>query len=977
MNPELLQQAPPELHQTLSHYWEDWQLACEKQAMHPAEGFDLAVLGKVWACSDFAAQTSIRRPDVLRALLQEGIEINRALADYRQLIDVALAGAQQNDNSVMQALRQLRQKEMLRIAWRDLTHCAETTQVLYELSDLAEAFVAQTLQYVERDAVRIFGQPVDAANKPQSLLVLAMGKMGGRELNFSSDIDLILAYAEEGETPGPRRTSHHEFFIWEAKKLIRYLHEITADGFVYRVDTRLRPNGASGPLVMSFAGMEQYYQLQGRNWERYAMVKARIISGDPAHRQVLQALLTPFVFRRYLDYSAFESIREMKAMIAAQMKRKGMRNNVKLGRGGIREIEFIGQTFQLLRGGREPELRVRRIVVVLQLLAEKHYLEESEAAGLIEAYDFLRRLENRLQMQKDQQTHSLPDDEQLQARLCLSMGLAMGLADWPTLLQQLDQHRDFVDRIFAQLIEPAEQPGADSEVECCDETEVAQALAAFWTDADNTELLAAWLSRTGYGNVDAVVTQLTHFQQSSRIRNLAADSQRRLLQLLSSLLGAARTYDRTEDLLRRVLDILQAIAGRSVYISMLNEYPKLRAQLLRLCSAGDWFSENLARYPLLLDSLLNADELFSLEQSLDAQLDGQLKRIGQEHADNLMEEQMDRLRQFKRQHVFRIAILDVFYELPVETVGDQLSAIAEAVLKQVLQLAWDAMAARYGEPQCIIDGRQHQPGLSIIGYGKLGGYELGYGSDLDIIFLHNSAGEQQQTSGEAGIDNLNFFARVAQRVIHLLGTRTYAGILYEVDTRLRPDGQAGLLVSSLSAFESYQHEKAWTWEHQALIRARFITGNAQVEQEFDRIRCAVLSQTREKRELLAEVVRMREKMRTHLANRASGFDVKQDAGGLVDIEFMTQAGVLLHAADMPACLEQTATLALIKALVDTGWYEAGEAKVLAAAYRYFRQLKNWQDLQYDAGEADIEAHRDRVIELWQRLMPTVTADEDG
>ncbi len=963
MPSDILQQVPGSLHQTVSHYWVDWLLSCEQKAMDAEAGFDLPLLGKLWACSDFVAQTCIRHPDMVQALLEDNINTRRSLANYREIVSAALAEVPQNEASLMQALRQLRQKQMLRIAWRDLAHCASTEQILYELSDLAQAIVSQTLVCIEKELASIFGQPVDSEGQVQSLLILAMGKMGGRELNFSSDIDLIFAYAEDGETTGPRRVPCYDYFLRVARKLVRYLHEVTADGFVYRVDTRLRPNGDSGPLVMSLSAMEQYYQIQGRNWERYAMMKARVISGLQSHQVLLQKLLTPFIFRRYLDYSAFASIREMKTMIAAQVTRKGMKNNIKLGRGGIREIEFIGQTFQLLRGGREPALRVRSIVAALGLLAQKNYLSAEDSSGLVHAYWLLRKLENRLQMQRDQQTHSLPDDELMQARLCV----AMDAGNWDELVKQVTIQRDYVEKIFIQIIEPGKPPGEDT----VSTNHYIEALLLFWEQPENSEPLITWLSKAGFINTEEILKPLLHFQQSIPVKQLHADNRRLLLQLLSSLLQQATRYRDATEVMQRVLAILQSIAGRAVYISMLNEYPALQQQLLRLSQAGDWFAQNIARYPLLLDSLLNTEELFLFEENIDIQLQQQLKQIGQEHEDNLLEEQMDRLRQFKRQRDFKVAMLDVFYDLPVEVVADRLTETADAILKQVLQLAWQAMVGRYGEPACQCNRSIHHPTLSIIGYGKLGGYELGYGSDLDIIFLHDSQGEKQTTTGTKPVDNRYFFARVAQRVIHLLSAQTFSGLLYETDTRLRPDGQSGLLVSSVSAFADYQQKKAWIWEHQALIRARFITGSPHIEQEFDRIRSLVLAQPRKSAVLLEGVAAMRKKMHRHLSAKPAESDIKHDAGGLIDIEFMTQAGVLLKVVEHTDCLRHTATLALISCLQQAGWYQDKEATELAAAYRYFRKLKNWQSLKCNIDDGEKQAYRENVIRIWQRLIPEI------
>ena len=974
---ELCKQVPAALHQTLQHYWDDWQQACYEHQRDPTAGINLALLGKIWACSDFIARTCIRHPDWLFDLLAENIHTERCLRDYRKMIAMQLENADHDDAGIMRTLRQLRNREMLRIGWRDLSQCADVKQILYELSDLAEAFVVQTLHSIETQSVQRFGQPVDSRGRAQSMLVLAMGKMGGRELNFSSDIDLIFAYPETGETTGPQRTSYHEYFLWVAKKLIRYLHEITEDGFVYRVDTRLRPDGSSGALVMSFSAMENYYQSQGRNWERYAMVKARIITGRAEHRASLQTILTPFIYRRYLDYTAFASIREMKALINAQVKTRGMKHNIKLGHGGIREIEFIGQTFQLLRGGRDAELRVRGIVDVLRLLSQKGYIRQAESESLIAAYDFLRGLENRLQMQYDSQTHCLPAEPVNRQRLCL----AMDAANWESLLQQLQTRQHFVARIFSQLI-ATDISDTDRVAGQQNPPAPAAALLLFWQDADNTTALLAWLSALGYAAASEVHKQLLWFRDDARIKRLETAGRHSLLPLLSSLLTAAVTYTQSERLVSRVLRILQSVAGRSVYLLMLNEQPPLQQLLLRLCHASDWFAQNIARYPLLLDSLLNADDLFSPpadEPQLARQLRQQLKHIGAEHVENLLGEQMDRLRQFKRQQVFNVAILDIFYQLPVATVADRLTAIADVILKQALQLAWQSMLERYGEPQCVLaNGHIHKPVLSIIAYGKLGGYELGYDSDLDIIFLHDSRGQHQQTAGADSIDNQRFFARVAQRLIHLLSTPTYAGILYATDTRLRPDGQSGLLVSSIAAFERYQLDKAWTWEHQALIRARFVSGSPHVESEFDRIRCKVLRQAENRASLLQNIVTMREKMRQHLAAKKPGFDVKQDTGGLLDIEFMVQAGVLRCAPLSRQCVWPTATSELIQLLVKAataeagtdkvGWFNTEQAVQLTAAYRYLRKLKNWQSLQCDVDVSELAAHRHNVKTIWWHIM---------
>jgi glutamate-ammonia-ligase adenylyltransferase len=965
---ELLSSVPPSLQSLVANFWSDWRQSCAEKTVDPEQDLALAILGRTWACSDFVARNCIRYPESFRRLSSEGFASARSLADYKQMVGVAVADTV-DDNELMTALRVLRQREMLRIAWRDLNVLAEVAVILQELTDFAEAVVAVTLAYLEKQQAEIFGMPCDSSGEEQSLLVFAMGKMGGGELNFSSDIDLIFVFAEDGETSGPRHKSHYEFYLAVIRKLVNVLDTVTVDGFVFRVDIRLRPFGESGPMAMSFSGIENYYQSQGRDWERYAMIKARLISGRESDRLYLQSMLTPFVYRRYLDFSMIESIREMKAMINAQMKRKRMINNIKLGHGGIREIEFIGQTLQLIRGGREPELRARSIIKVLTLLAEKNYLQAAEVDQLIHAYWFLRKLENRLQMLRDRQTHVLPDDAISQQSICL----AMQMQSWDELLSQLSQHQDNVDRVFQQLITHEHEQQA-----------IASPFAVFWEDPEVSGAMHRHLEALGYSEVDAVLQSLSQLRHSPQVKQLTEDTSRLLSQLLMSLIEQIASYPRQSDLLDRVSRLIKALAGRKVYISLLNEYPKIQQQMLKLCAASEWFTERLIKHPILLDSLLVSVESFRQQHDvrhlLDLEFD-KIERLSRQGAqgrvlEDDLEQQMDRMRQFKRQMVFTVAVLDVFYDEPVETVSDRLTELADVLLEKILALCWQTMVLKYGEPRCVIEGEAFYPAMSIVAYGKLGGNELGYDSDLDIIFLHNSSGEQQMTTAEKSIDNATFFARVAQRVIHFLNTSTYSGQLYEVDTRLRPDGHAGLMVSSISAFESYQREKAWTWEHQALIRARFVTdnlqGNALIEQEFDRIRSSVLRQPSDAAQLLSEVVAMREKMRNHLANKSADFDIKQDAGGLVDIEFMTQAGVLIHAAQHADCIRHTATLRLISELTRVGWYTAEDAEAIANAYRYFRKLKNWQKLKIVADDSEVSGHREKVIAAWHRLMPEVT-----
>lgn len=963
MNPvpeKLLTAVPQALQQTVSSYWQDWVTACAEAGISAGQVAS-PELGKCWACSEFIARSCIRRPAMLLQLVEEGFEQGRSIDEYRRRVDRAINTSDPGDEGLMRGLRQLRQQEMLRIAWRDLAGLAGIEQVLYELSDFAEAIVDGCLKHLYQQMTASLGIPRNADGVEQQMLVLGMGKLGGRELNFSSDIDLIFAYPEDGSIEGGRHLSNQEFFVRLVGKLVKVLDEITPDGFVFRVDTRLRPNGESGPLAMNFNAMELYYQLQGRDWERYAMIKARVISGRREDACQLEAMPRPFTFRRYLDFGAFESIREMKGMIEAEVRRKGLKDNIKLGSGGIREVEFIGQTFQLIRGGRMPELQIRGILGVLLLLAEHGYLEQDEANQLVESYLFLRKLENRLQIERDMQTHSLPKDEFSRARIAV----AMGFDSWDELLDVLEQHRQAVSQVFNTVITTDEQA----------DTGVSQSLQLLWADRENTEALSNWLVEAGCKDTAGVIDALIKFISSARIRTLSDDGQRRVQRLLLKALEKIAASANVVTLLNRVLEIVTAIVGRPVYISLLLEYPSALQQMLDLCAASHWFANELARYPILLDELLNSEELFRLNDR--EQLATELGHLMSHVDEGDLEQQMERLRQFRRTASFKLAATDVLHVHEIWDVGTKLSTIAEVVLEKVFELSWQALSKRHGIPQCLVDGEEYHPGMAVIAYGKLGGLELGYGSDLDIVFLHDSSGSKQYTNGDKSIDNSQFFSRMAQKILHMLSTRTHSGILYEADTRLRPDGRAGLMVSSVAAFEDYQHSKAWTWEHQALLRARAITGSDPVRQEFDRIRHSVLAVKRDTARICSDVVEMREKMRQHLGSKnGSGIDFKQDAGGMVDIEFTAQAGMLLHAAEHPELLKVTSTLEFLELLSKTrgsenAWFTPDEASDLAAAYKLFRQQTNKQALEVelpaDIGE-QLQPYRDRVTDIWNRLV---------
>ena len=991
-----VQQLPDILKPRVLRHWRDWLVArksAAEQSDNPLLIDDgpvadnpvaLEQLAWLWGCSEFFANTMIRYPDLWFNLLAENaLNTPYSEDDYRQQLTDRLVDLDANDDALlMKALRQFRQQQMLRIAWRDLCQRAETSETLRNLTELADVCVDVTLETTYQVQCAKLGVPCDRQGKAQRMVVLGMGKLGGYELNFSSDIDLIFCYGEEGETrvdqaAATRTMASSQFFIRLGQRLIKLLDDVTADGFVFRVDMRLRPYGDSGPLAMSQDGMEHYYQTQGRDWERYAMIKARVIVGDQQAGQAIMRMLKPFVYRRYLDFGAFESIREMKSMIDAEIRRKGSFQNIKLGLGGIREIEFIGQTFQLIRGGGDPELQIRSIVEILNRLAKKQYLDEEEANSLLLSYDFLRRLENRLQMYADAQTHLMPDDDAQQA----SIALAMGFDSWKALQVECDQQRKNVHASFFMLLHEEKVEGAaDAKSDVTEAHLTEQLLHDIWLQSVSIEDVEHQLQVPGLGDkyrsrlLEAegvsVLEQLQQFRQSSAVKSMTATARQRLDTLMPSLLSALLEQQQSAVTLQRIIKLLQSVVRRSVYLSLLNEYPSALNQLVKLCAASPWIAHLLSLYPVLLDELLDPVSLYQHEDGtqLKQELDDLIQQVEDDE-----EQQIERLRKFKQAKVLKIAAMDVAGVLSVFEVSDQLSLIAEVLLDKVKQLACNWMQQKYGKARCLYEGEECWPELGIVAYGKMGGMEMGYGSDLDLVFLHTSQGEQQQSDGERSLDNASYFARLAQRIIHLLGTQTANGRLYEIDMRLRPDGNAGMLVSSLQAYETYQSEKAWTWEHQALVRARILCSGTHLKSEFDRIRGMVLMRPRDQQALKADVQEMRLKMRESLGSKpgSQGFHIKQDAGGLVDIEFIAQYGVLTGAAKFPALLKLTATRHIIRQMADMGLLTDEQADLLIEAYRTYREYSHQLALQDASSEIDknpVEALRQQVKVIWSALL---------
>nr|WP_246236031.1 bifunctional [glutamate--ammonia ligase]-adenylyl-L-tyrosine phosphorylase/[glutamate--ammonia-ligase] adenylyltransferase [Acerihabitans arboris] len=907
------------------------------------------------ALSDFISEALIARPDWLEELRRDPPRADE-WRDYDALLQARLTPVE-DDAALMRELRLFRRRALARIGWAQALGTCETAETLTQLSSLAETLIIAARDWLYRACCREWGTPGNARGDAQPLMVLGMGKLGGGELNFSSDIDLIFAYPESGHTRGGRRELDNAlFFTRLGQRLIKVLDQPTADGFVYRVDMRLRPFGDSGPLVLSFAALEDYYQEQGRDWERYAMVKARLMGDDgDAYCQDLRSMLRPFVFRRYIDFSVIQSLRNMKIMIAREVRRRALKDNIKLGAGGIREIEFITQVFQLIRGGREPRLRQRSLLPTLRAIGELGLLATGQTEQLSQAYLYLRRLENLLQAINDEQTQTLPADELNRARLAYGMAAA----DWPALEDELAGHMRRVRLIFNELI-------GDDAPDPADPADFGRYGALWFDDAPEQDagLLAPQLDEDGRGRL---LARLTEFRRDVAKRTIGPRGREVLDQLMPRLLAQICPLPAADDALGRLAPMLLSIVSRTTYLELLVEYPGALTHLIRLCSASAMIATQLARHPLLLDELLDPATLYHplAHEAYGDELRQYLLRVPDEDE----EQQLDAMRQFKQAQHLRIAASDITGVLPVMRVSDHLTYLAEAMIAAVLRQAWKTMVARYGRPTHLVeDGGQ---GFAVIGYGKLGGWELGYGSDLDVVFLHDCPAEVM-TDGERCIDGRQFYLRLAQRIMHLFSTRTPAGVLYEVDPRLRPSGAAGMLVSTLDAFEEYQLHEAWTWEHQALVRARLVYGDDALKARFTAIRREVLCRQRDPAALRAEVSDMRAKMRRHLAGKGGDmFDLKAGEGGITDVEFLAQYLVLRFAPAMPDLTRWSDNVRIFELMARNGIISVDDAEQLRRAYTSLRDEIHHlalQDLPGRVAEHRFRAERELITRYWKKWL---------
>ena len=846
-----------------------------------------------------------------------------------------------NEDALKVALRRLRQFVMAHTIVRDLTGLAPLGEVVETMTTLAEVSTGFAHQFLHARLVAMYGQPLDTSGQPQRLLVIGMGKLGGRELNVSSDIDLIFVYPEEGKTEGGRLDAY-EFFVRLGKKLIAAIGELTGDGQVFRVDMRLRPNGDSGPLVISLDALENYFVTQGREWERYAWIKARLmnpeISGGESGvvAKNLQALARPFIFRRYLDFGAIEAMRGLHVQIRREVARKDMANHIKLGPGGIREIEFIAQVFQLIRGGRDRTLQIRPTLSVLALAAEKRLLDPAQVEELKVAYNFLRRLEHRLQYFDDAQTHRLPSSAEDQTIVARSMGFA----DYPAMMQVLDQHRAKVSAQFEGVF--GESGG------CAKESPA----IALWNDGFDDDTAIEKLAAFGFKSPDEALKLLRNLRAGNRYLQLPSSNRDRLDALGPRLIEAASLTGDADATLSRGLTFLDAICRRGAYLALLQEYPQALRKVAEMCGASSWAAEYLTRHPIVLDELLDPRllEIATDWQRFVQELDHQLA----EHADD-PERQMDTLREMHHAQVFRLLAQDLAELLTVETISDHLSLLADIILNATIGQCWQLIRNRHCEV----------PRFAVIGYGKLGGKELGYASDLDLVFIYDDDHPSAQEN----------YTRLGQRLCTWLSAQTAAGTLFETDLRLRPNGDGGLLVSNVEGFRDYQLNTAWVWEHQALTRARFAAGDPAVGERFEAIREEILRQPRGLAKLREEVVAMRQKMIDNHATKGdqvvTEFDLKQDPGGIIDVEFIVQYLVLGFAHRHPELTGNLGNIALLRIAAELGLIPQALANPVRDAYREFRRRQHVKRLNGSAAGREPRAQHDERIAAVRALWQTV------
>ncbi len=864
-------------------------------------------------------------------------------------------------SAVKDILLQTKLYETIRTAWRDLTHAAQLEETLEDLSFLADAIVQSAVIHLYDQVSLTHGLPVDEKGNVQQLIVLGMGKLGAGELNFSSDIDLIFVYPKEGNTNGQRGISNGEFFTRLCRNFMKFFSTASHEINFYRVDTRLRPFGDGGPLVMSCLAFEEYYQAQGREWERYAMIKARPIAGDIEAGYKLLKNLNSFIYRRYFDYGSFDSFRDMKLRISLQVKNKRLKNNIKLGAGGIREIEFFGQLFQLIRGGVEPKFQERKILNVLDLLMTRRFINPSTHKELKQAYIFLRMVENRLQAYSDRQTHDIPQNEDQQTVLAQSMGYD----SWMDFSTDLEKHMHRVHTHFSQLLVTEDQDQPDPDL---------AELKEMWANINDPQFTANPVKIGRFKKPEKVLVLLRSLESHPNTRKMTPNGRKRLARLIPGLLKKVGEQKDPDPILIKLIDLIITIERRTCYLSLLAENSSALDTLITLARKSPWIISFLSGHPALMDELLQPDTLYSPpdKAALEQEMAGRMAGISSSDYEVLLEE----LCVFRQVNMLRVAAADISGNYPLMKVSDHLTYIAETVLSQVLATCWEIMTKKYGLPENIEKNDIAHCGFAIVAYGKVGGFEMGYKSDIDLVFLHRG-GAGLTRGKDKQVDPTTFYSNIGQRMIHALTMHTPAGTLYGADMRLRPGGSSGMIVSRIDSYKDYMENEAWTWELQALIRARPVVGDAELCSRFSRIRNQLLTQKRDPVDLKTKVCDMREKMRAHRLGSASlkdtkgKVDLKQSPGGIVDIEFLVQYLILKHAHEFPDIIKWTDNIRLLESLETHGIISAVQTQQLQKAYIAMRQAihhLNLQEKSLEVSDDQFKENRQQVKQIYDLFL---------
>ncbi|MCP4021639.1 MAG: bifunctional [glutamate--ammonia ligase]-adenylyl-L-tyrosine phosphorylase/[glutamate--ammonia-ligase] adenylyltransferase [Desulfobacteraceae bacterium] len=911
---------------------------------------------KILLFSEFIAASITRWPKIAVELLtSEDLFKSFSPQTIALMLDKQL-DQKKELSKIKQVLIETKLIQTIRIAWRDLAGLATLTETLEDLSSLADACVDKAMEKIYQELCQKFGTPVDSEGNFQQIVVLGMGKLGAKELNFSSDIDLIFVYPEQGYTNQDNMISNQEFFIKLCRKFLQLFDARSHETNFYRVDTRLRPFGESGPLVMDFSAFEEYYQAQGRDWERYAMIKARPIAGDIEQGNALLEQLKPFIYRRYFDYSTFDSFRDMKARITAQIKSKKLKNNIKLGSGGIREIEFFGQIFQLIRGGVEPKLQEPGIVKVLDLLYAHGLIDQEACNDLKEAYSFLRLVENRLQEYADLQTHDLPENVEQQIILALSMGFD----SWEKFKTVLEIHLGNVHTHFNDLLVTGNEKTLDDE---------SQSLKELWVRINDPQVMADTIAVSGFEDPKKVLDMLRALEQHPNTKQLTPNGRKKLSRLVPLLVKAAGKTKDPETVLSRLVDLIITIERRTTYLSLLIENKGILETLVNLAQKSTWIILFLSSHPVLLDELMHPQTLYSLpkKKALQKELSIRMERI----PGSDIEYQLEELCIFMQINTLRVAAADISGNYPLMKVSDHLTWIAETILDRVLKISWNILIQKYGNPQGIDLNNIDACGFAIVVYGKVGGLEMGYASDVDLVFLYDSD-SGSTVNGKRSIENIRFYSNLGQRIINILTMHTRAGKLYGADMRLRPGGTSGMIVSHIEAFEEYMEKDAWTWEHQAVIRARPVSGDKTLFKRFNTIREKVLQTKRDPDTLEKEVTDMRERMRADRLKPQKGlFDLKQDKAGIVDIEFFVQYLILKYAHDYPDITYWTDNVRLLEALEAEGIITGDEGIFLREAYIMMRKKihsSNLKDTKSLVPESEFAMVREKVLKIFKKYL---------